>query len=54
MEAWKVELRYYLRVAVTLAATILAARYGIKLDPPPLQVQPVTIKLDPPLTSKGD
>lgn len=48
MDALKTELRYYLRVAVTLAAAVIAARYGVKLEPPPLQVQgPVVIKLDP-------
>lgn len=34
----KSELRYYLRVAVTIALAIVAARYGIKIEPPPVVV----------------
>lgn len=50
-DAWKTELRYYLRVAVTLAAALLAAKYGIKLEPPPLEVKgPVVLQLEVPTT----
>jgi hypothetical protein len=35
----KKEIRYYVRVAVTIGLALIAARLGIKIDPPPIQAQ---------------
>jgi hypothetical protein len=44
----KAELKYYLRVAVTIIVGLLAARFGIKIEPPPATIIVETSPGSPP------
>jgi hypothetical protein len=41
-------LKYYLRVAVTIIVGLLAARFGIKIEPPPATIIVETAPGSPP------
>jgi hypothetical protein len=47
-EDLKKELRYYLRVLVTVALALLAAKFGIKIEPPPTTILVETAPGSPP------